>query len=140
MARRRKPGRPKGSKNKKRSKAKTKSKSGRRKRKATPAQMRALKKAWAARRKQGKAAKKTAKKTGKKMTAKRRAQLAENLKKARAARELKNMPKTRRMALKQLEADLMAETVRAPMARHPNPHVAALYSKRRRADTLVSAT
>lgn len=134
MARRRKPGRPKGSKNKKRKTT--------RKRKATPAQLRNLKKARAVRAKNlKKAGKKAGKKRGRKSATYHKR--VENLKKARAARELKNMPKTRRLkrnALAQLYHDVMAETVRAPLARHPNPHVAELYSKRRRADTLVSAT
>lgn len=135
-AKRRKPGRPKGSKNKK-------AKSSRRKRKATPAQMRALKKAWAARRKSSKASKKTvkktAKKTAKKMTKKRREQLKANLAKARAARELKNMPKTQRMALKQLQHDMMAETVRAYPLHIPADAPSILHRVRRKpAVTLMS--
>ncbi len=123
-AKRRKPGRPKGSKNK--------AKSSRRKRKATPAQMRALKKAWAARRKQGKSSKKkAAKKTAKKMTKKRREQLKANLMKARAARELKNMPKTQRMALKQLVHDMGADTVRAVPVHIPADAPSILHRVRR---------
>jgi hypothetical protein len=106
MARRRKPGRPKGSKNKKRSKTKA-----RRKSKATPAQLRNLKKARAARAKNlKKASKKTVKKRGRKSATYHKR--VENLKKARAAREMKRLPKTRRMALKQLQHDMMADTVR----------------------------
>lgn len=132
-AKRRKPGRPKGSKNKK-------AKSSRRKRKATPAQMRALKKAWAARRKSSKkSSKKTSKKAVKKMTKKRREQLKANLAKARAARELKNMPKTQRMALKQLHHDMMAETVRAYPLHIPADAPSILHRVRRKpAVTLVS--
>ena len=117
-----------------------KAKSSRRKRKATPAQMRALKKAWAARRKQGKkSSKKAAKKTAKKMTKKRREQLKANLAKARAARELKNMPKTQRMALKQLVNDMAADTVRAVPIHIPADAPSILHRVRRKpAVTLVS--
>ncbi len=104
MARKRKPGRPKGSKNKKKSKAR---RSTKRKSKATPAQLRALKKAWAARRKMGKKSRKKGKRKSK-ATAKQIANLAY----ARAVRADRRMPKTMRMAA----ADAIAATVRNP---HP---------------------
>jgi hypothetical protein len=172
MARRRKPGRPKGSKNKKRSKTG-------RKRKATPAQLRNLKKARAVRAKnlkktRGKKTerekiaammkadgykypresykavgkrvnspkKKAAKKRGRKSAVYHKR--VENLKKARAARELKQMPKTRRMALKQLHADMMADTVRGPhIVVIPERHMSAgapsiLRQVRRHMPTLLS--
>jgi hypothetical protein len=127
MARRRKPGRPKGSKNKKRSKSRTK-------RKATPAQLRNLKKARAVR---AKNLKKTSKKAGKKRGRKSATyhKRVENLKKARAARELKNMPKTQRMALKQLHADMMADTVRGGI---PSSAPSILHRVRRHMPTMVS--
>jgi len=135
MARRRKPGRPKGSKNKKRSKSRTK-------RKATPAQLRNLKKARAVRAKNlkkagKKSSKKSSKKAGKKPGRKSATyhKRVENLKKARAARELKNMPKTQRMALKQLHADMMADTVRGGV---PSSAPSILHRVRRHAPTLMS--
>jgi hypothetical protein len=179
MARRRKPGRPKSSKNKKRSKS-------RKKGKATPAQLRNLKKARAVRaknlKKAGKKKRKTKtawyesdsataailrnmpgvrvgtkkKKAGKKPGRKSATyhKRVENLKKARAARELKNMPKTKRMKKKAQDYlsalyaglhDEMADTVRAPRAsdsvRHPHPTSMPsilLHVRRRPSPTLVS--
>lgn len=126
MARKRKPGRPKGSKNKKKSKAK---RSTKRKSKATPAQLRALKKAWAARRKSGK---KTRKKAGKRKSKATAKQLA-NLAYARAVRADKKMPKTMRMAA----ADAIAATVRNP---HGTSMPSVLLRVRRRpvANTMIS--
>lgn len=130
MARKRKVGRPKGSKNKKKtgrksaarsSKAKSKKAKSRKRGKATPKQLAALKKAWTARKLQLKKAKKKAGKKKGKATAK---QLAA-LKLARAARELKNMPKTLRMHAE----EAMAATVRNP---HPTSMPSILMRVRRR--------
>ena len=140
MARKRKPGRPKGSKNKRKRKSSKKNwihaggalhkpvkKRKKRKTKATAAQLKNLKKARAALKKARSG--KTRKKTGRKKATKK--QLAA-LKLARAARELKNMPKTTRFA----RSDEMAATVRAP---HPTSMPSILMNVRRRpAPTLVS--
>jgi len=129
MPRRRKPGRPKGSKNKKK-------RSSKRRSKATAAQLRNLKKARAAlQKKRGKKSGKSSKgkrKGKRKATAK---QLA-NLKLARAARELKRMPKTVRNHLKNLHHDMMADTVRAPIFLTGAPSI--LRRVRRHSPTLIS--
>lgn len=120
MARRRKPGRPKGSKNKRRKSTK------RRRGKATSVQLKNLKKARAALKK-----KRSGKKAGKRRKRATAKQLAA-LKLARAARELKRMPKTTRF----VRADEAAMTVRAP---HPTSMPSILLNVRRRpAPTLVS--
>lgn len=137
MARRRKPGRPKGSKNKRKvgrprtkARASGRKKTAKKRSKATPAQLRALKKARAARA----ANLKPAKRKKKKATA---AQLS-NMKKARIARELKNMPKTTRMALKQLHHDMMADTVRGDFMHIPSSAPSILRRVRRHMPTMVS--
>ena len=130
MARRRKPGRPKGSKNKRkvgrpRVKARTSAKKAKRKVKAkggggTAAQKRNLKKARAVL-----AANRAGKKPRKKISTKQ----AAHLRKARAIRELKNMPATLRMYEPWSIPSIKSFRVPPARTRRMNPHVVALYAK-----------
>ncbi len=143
MARKRKPGRPKGSKNRK-------GRQSKRYAHLTAAQLRALKKAWAAR--AGKKVKKSRKgKRPKSAKGKATAKQLANLAYARAVRADRKMPKTKLYVssasrLRAAGVDEMARTVRGPHIvlmpeRHLHPGAPSILRRvRRHMPTLVSAT